>query len=158
MKGKKFIDPNEPKKPYSAYVLFSMTYREELKHKNGNAATLVETNKAVGEAWRLLSQEEKAKYEDKAKADRDTYFTEKAAYDAAKAKAEAAVTAHLPSMYPALQSLATFHDTGGKAAAQASGIDEPGTMAFIRNGLASIAKGDAFYKLVELRRNNPDLV
>jgi len=157
-KGKKYVDPNEPKKPYSAYVLFSMTYREELKHKNGNAATLVETNKAVGEAWRLLSADEKSKYVQKAKEDRDVYLRDKAAYDAVKMKAEAAVTAHLPSMYPALQSLAAFHEAGSKATALGSPLDEPSTMQAIRTGLSGVAKEDAYYKVVELRRTHPELV
>eukprot|EP00958_Prasinococcus_capsulatus_P021893 scaffold3036_cov414-Prasinococcus_capsulatus_cf.AAC.2 len=165
--GKKYVDPNEPKKPYSAYVLFSMTYREELKHKNGNAATLVETNKAldvtmppqaVGEAWRLLSADEKSKYVQKAKEDRDVYLRDKAAYDAVKMKAEAAVTAHLPSMYPALQSLAAFHEAGSKATALGSPLDEPSTMQAIRTGLSGVAKEDAYYKVVELRRTHPELV
>ena len=66
-----------PKKPLSAYIIFSVASREklleenpELKGKTGELAKL------AGAAWRELSEEERLPYEAKAAADKERYVAE----------------------------------------------------------------------------------
>jgi len=62
-------DPNAPKKPKTAYFLFSDFAREEAK-RNGQTPPTV---KEIADTWNSLNEEEKAKYAEEAEAAKDAY-------------------------------------------------------------------------------------
>eukprot|EP00699_Malawimonas_sp_californiana_P001385 EC715450.1.p1 GENE.EC715450.1~~EC715450.1.p1 ORF type:complete len:160 (+),score=48.31 EC715450.1:14-493(+) len=73
-------DPDAPKKPQTAFILFSNAHRDEVKSKNPSAS-FGETGKLLGEAWADASAEEKEKYQKQADAAKKDYEKVKAAYD-----------------------------------------------------------------------------
>ncbi|GJN93760.1 hypothetical protein Rhopal_006817-T1 [Rhodotorula paludigena] len=89
--GKAKKDPNAPKRSLSAYMHFSQDQRATVKEENPDV-TFGEIGKILGAKWKELPEDERAPYEEKAKADKARYEKEKAAYeaenpDAAPAKA-----------------------------------------------------------------------
>jgi len=60
-KAKKEKDPNKPKRPMSAFVLFGQDNRERIKKENP-AATFGEVGKLLGEEWSKASDAQKKKY------------------------------------------------------------------------------------------------
>ncbi|KAI1315192.1 Non-histone chromosomal protein 6 [Mortierella claussenii] len=83
--GKKAAkDPNEPKRPATAFNLFSREKREDVKidHPGANAAKL---SKILGSLWRDLSEDEKSKYTNQQKMAMTAYRIEKETYDERKA-------------------------------------------------------------------------
>merc|ERR1719245_352259 len=68
-------DPNRPKKPLSAYFLFLRKFRAE----NSNLGT-TEVSKAGGAAWKILPEDEKKVYTNKALAEKEKYRAIEAAY------------------------------------------------------------------------------
>jgi len=83
-KKKRKRDPNAPKKPISAYLLFCQVERAAIKLKHPGIKGS-ELTKKVGEAWTTLSDEAKSKFHDALKEAMATYTAEKAAYDRAQA-------------------------------------------------------------------------
>ncbi|KAG0360477.1 Non-histone chromosomal protein 6 [Podila minutissima] len=77
-------DPNAPKNPLSAYLLFCEEWREKVRaeHPDASFGTI---GKLLGEQWRSYSDEKKAPYNKKHEAGKAKYAVEKAAYDAKKA-------------------------------------------------------------------------
>ena len=82
-------DPNEPKRPCSAYIFYCSQMREEIKNemeKAGEDTKGTNVTKKLGEAWKVLSSEDspnKELYEfflDKAKADKERYEKEMEIY------------------------------------------------------------------------------
>lgn len=69
----KMKDPNAPKKPLSAYILFSMDEVKRVRIEDPQL-TLPQVTKLVGERWRHLK--DKSHYETQAAADRQRYTTE----------------------------------------------------------------------------------
>ena len=71
--------PSPPKKPLTAYFLFLSDNREKikLKHPEKSGPVIV---KLCGEAYRKLTDKEKAQYDDKAKKLRADYEKDVAAY------------------------------------------------------------------------------
>ena len=68
-KEKKEADPNKPKKT-SGYLIYSSAVREEVKAKlvkDGGEGKPKEVVQAIAAKWKELSDEEKAKWNDKAK-------------------------------------------------------------------------------------------
>lgn len=63
------IDPNAPKKPKSAYLLFSDFCRDEAK-KNGQSQPTVTV---IAELWQSLKEDEKSKYSEEAEAAKEVY-------------------------------------------------------------------------------------
>lgn len=59
-------DPNEPKRPSSAYILFGNSRREMLKKENENLSAK-EIMTEIGAMWQAASDEEKAPFIEKAK-------------------------------------------------------------------------------------------
>ena len=68
----KFIKANKPKNPVSAYIMFCSKIREEQKKINPklNGPKLL---KVLGAKWKEISKEDKAAYQEKAKALRTQY-------------------------------------------------------------------------------------
>jgi len=74
-------DPNAPKRGLSAYMFFANDSRDKVREENPGIK-FGEVGKMLGERWKELTDKEKKPYEDKAKADKERYETEKAAYQA----------------------------------------------------------------------------
>jgi hypothetical protein len=69
-KEKKAVDPNKPKKT-SGYLLYSADVREQVKAKlieDGGEGKPKEVVQAIAAKWKALTDEEKALWNDKAKA------------------------------------------------------------------------------------------
>ena len=86
-KGKTKKDPNAPKRAQTAFFYFMNEMRPKIKEENPDIS-FVDIGKASGEKWKVISAEEKAKYEAMANKDKDRYNQEMKAY-AAKKKADA---------------------------------------------------------------------
>jgi len=73
-------DPQKPKRPASAYWLYSSSIREEvnneLKEKNNGKTTFGEVAKEVSTRWQNLSDEDRKVFEAKAAADKERYLAE----------------------------------------------------------------------------------
>ena len=91
-------DPNAPKRPVSAYLLFASERRPQLLAANKNMA-FGETGKRMGEEWRTMDEQTRQKYKDLEAEDKQRYNREMAAYNhpAAKATREAAARAAVVS-------------------------------------------------------------
>lgn len=85
MKPKK--DPNKPKRPKSAFLLFCDDERPKLiekqkKNLKGNEKfNLGVVQKKLGEAWSKLSKDKKEKYESLSEKSKESYFDELSEYE-----------------------------------------------------------------------------
>jgi len=80
---KKKKDPNEPKRPLSAYIFFSNDLREELQKKYPKEA-MTDISKRLGAKWKKISAEDKKKYEKEAEKDKARYEKEMKKYNSGK--------------------------------------------------------------------------
>jgi hypothetical protein len=71
-------DPDAPKGPKSAYILFSADRRKEFKERTGESPSFAE----LGKMWREADPLTKTKYEKMAEDDKLRFKTETAKYDA----------------------------------------------------------------------------
>ena len=78
-KEKKEKDPNAPKRGTTSFFFFMKDARAALKEENPDLK-VTEMTKLLGERFKALSDVEKAKYEKKAKKDKDRYQEEMVAY------------------------------------------------------------------------------
>ncbi|KAI9189755.1 Non-histone chromosomal protein 6 [Blastocladiella emersonii ATCC 22665] len=78
---KKDKDPNKPKRPMTAFFIFSGEFRDAVKAENPEAK-VGQIAKLLGERWRSMSDEEKAPYAEKVKAEKARYDREMAIYEA----------------------------------------------------------------------------
>lgn len=62
-------DPNEPKRPTTAYMIYAAHVRDECKSK-GEAISSI---KDIGEQWNKLDEQEKEKYNKQAQIQKDIY-------------------------------------------------------------------------------------
>jgi arsenate reductase-like glutaredoxin family protein len=78
-KRKKKKDPNAPKRPRSAYILYCAEKRNDAKadHPDAKPAELM---KILGDLWNQLSPTKKAEYNEKAKQDKDRYTDQLKSY------------------------------------------------------------------------------
>ena len=87
-KTKAVRDPNAPKKPQSAFFLWSADNRADARAELEAAAepdtkvSAAQVSKLLGQKWKLVSVEDKAPYEESAKAESAKYAELKAAYEA----------------------------------------------------------------------------
>ncbi|GAA5979303.1 hypothetical protein JCM11641_001988 [Rhodosporidiobolus odoratus] len=79
--GKAKKDPNAPKRPLSAYMIFTQDERPKLKEEQPDVK-FGEVGKILGARWKELDADEKKPWEEKAKVAKAKYEKEKAAYDA----------------------------------------------------------------------------
>ena len=77
--GKKAKDPNEPKRPISAYFIFNADNREATKKENPGATT-ADLTKKLAEKWNALGEAAKKPYEEKAAALKKQYEIDLAEY------------------------------------------------------------------------------
>jgi len=75
-KAKKAKDPSAPKGPMNAFMFFLADNRKAIKVSMPEAKT-PEVAKEAGRLWKDADEETKAKYEAKAKADKERYESEK---------------------------------------------------------------------------------
>ena len=79
-KSRKKKDPDQPKRPLTAYFLFCAAHRDEIKEKNPSAK-FGEIGKLLSEQWKSASKAEKDKYEKQANEEKEKYKKLKAEYD-----------------------------------------------------------------------------
>lgn len=72
-------DKNAPKKPLSAFFLFSNSVRDQVRAEL-NTTRLALVGKKIGEMWGTVSEEEKAKFKEQAKIAKEQYAKDFAAY------------------------------------------------------------------------------
>lgn len=65
-------DPNAPKQPLTAYVIFSNEVRDQVINENPDA-NFGEIGKIIGAKWRALLPEDRKPYEEKANIERERY-------------------------------------------------------------------------------------
>lgn len=65
-KVKKSKDPNAPKRPLTAFFLFMDDFRKAYKEANPDSKGVKMVAKEAGEKWKLMTDEEKKPYTDKA--------------------------------------------------------------------------------------------
>ena len=79
---KKKKDPNEPKRPRSAYNFYAMDARSKIVAAAGVTSTFGNVNTQLGDQWKAMTAKEKLPYDEMALDDKKRYAEEKAAYDA----------------------------------------------------------------------------
>jgi len=79
-KGKKKKDPNAPKRGMSAFMLFSNEIRSKVKQENPEL-TFGELGKKIGELFKALGSDERAKYDKMAQDEKARYVKQMAAYE-----------------------------------------------------------------------------
>jgi hypothetical protein len=79
-KGKKQKDPNAPKRPLSAYFLFSAAERAKIKEAHPDFG-VTEIAKELGKRWKTISAADKKPFETKAAKLKAEYIKKKDAYD-----------------------------------------------------------------------------
>ena len=65
-------DPDKPKKPPTAYILFSSVYRDKIKEKFPGLK-FGDSNKKLGETWKVIDILEKNKFQEQAEQARTKY-------------------------------------------------------------------------------------
>lgn len=72
-------DPNAPKRPLSAFFIFSQDERPKIKLTNA-ALSVADVAKVIGEKWRSAPDDLKRRYEKSAKEAKERYEIELQAY------------------------------------------------------------------------------
>ena len=82
-KAKKFKDANAPKRPLSAFFLFSDVHRAKIKEQNP-AFSIFDVSKELGKLWAEMDSNEKAKFKMEATEAKTKYDVEMSAYKTSK--------------------------------------------------------------------------
>ncbi len=77
--GKKDKDPNAPKRPRTAYILFSGQEGKKVRAANPEMSAK-DVMREIGRRWSQIDPEKKAKFEEEAKADKERYSEEMESY------------------------------------------------------------------------------
>ncbi|KAG4305877.1 hypothetical protein PORY_000787 [Pneumocystis oryctolagi] len=80
VKKRKVRDPNQPKRPLSAYLSFQLKTRQAVKDSLGESATQKEILSEIAERWSKLNDDEKKPFEEEARKAREQYDREMTAY------------------------------------------------------------------------------
>ena len=83
-KTKKMKDPNAPKRNASAYLLYSIVARNDVRNANPNAM-VADINKILSDNFKALSPEDRSVWDLKAAVDKERYSKEMAQYTTAAA-------------------------------------------------------------------------
>lgn len=78
-KRRKKKDPRMPKRSMSGFMFFSSAKRPKLREQNPSAS-IGEIAKQLGAAWKIMTADQKAPYEESAKKDRKRYEVEMEQY------------------------------------------------------------------------------
>mmetsp|Transcript_44976 Transcript_44976/g.141584 ORF Transcript_44976/g.141584 Transcript_44976/m.141584 type:complete len:278 (-) Transcript_44976:164-997(-) len=84
--GKPAKDPNAPKRPLSAFMIYSNQVRDKIKSANPEL-TFAEMGKKIAADWNGMSAQQKEVYEKEAAKLKEKYAEERAKYDADKPEA-----------------------------------------------------------------------
>jgi len=87
-KSQKKKDPNAPKKPKTAYFLYSDEHREAAKQKVAGNKSASEVSKILGAEWNSLSEDQKKPYNERYKAAMEIYKKELEEYKKNKPESE----------------------------------------------------------------------
>ena len=79
-KSKKMKDPNHPKRPSSAYFIWLGENRSRIKNELSEDSKVQHVAKEAGKQWKLLDDDAKGPYEEKASSDRERYHSEMEVY------------------------------------------------------------------------------
>lgn len=82
-KGKAKKDPNAPKRGQSAYFYFMNEIRPKVKEETPDIS-FTDIGKVIGEKWKVISADEKARYEAMADKDKERYNREMKTYNSKK--------------------------------------------------------------------------
>eukprot|EP01129_Flabellula_baltica_P001014 TRINITY_DN10935_c0_g1_i1.p1 TRINITY_DN10935_c0_g1~~TRINITY_DN10935_c0_g1_i1.p1 ORF type:complete len:116 (+),score=41.33 TRINITY_DN10935_c0_g1_i1:186-533(+) len=82
-KGKAKKDPNEPKRPRSAWIYYSVNERPKLKEKYPDLK-MTEITKKLSSKWKEMTDDDKEPWNEKAAEDKERYATEKAEWEKKK--------------------------------------------------------------------------
>jgi hypothetical protein len=77
--GKKDKDPNAPKRPRSAYIIFSGQEGKKIRAANPEMSAK-DVMREIGRRWSQIDPEKKAKFEEEAAADKERYSEEMESY------------------------------------------------------------------------------
>lgn len=94
VKKRKVRDPNQPKRPLSAYLSFQLKTRQAVKDSLGESATQKEILSEIAERWSKLNDDEKKPFEEEARKAREQYDKEMTAY---KCSSESKNQTNVPS-------------------------------------------------------------
>ncbi|KAJ2499579.1 High mobility group box 1 [Coemansia sp. RSA 1972] len=83
-------DPNRPKRPPTAYILFSLDRRAGIAARNEGMRSQ-DVAVEIGKEWRKMSKEERQEYQIEADVRREKFFADIAAYEGKKALANGGV-------------------------------------------------------------------
>nr|AFK37944.1 unknown [Lotus japonicus] len=83
-KAKKVEDPNQPKRPPTAFFVFLDDFRKEFKEANPGSKDVKRVGKEGGEKWRAMTDEEKKPYLEKVAELKEEYEKAMANYNAAE--------------------------------------------------------------------------
>ena len=78
-KKKKKRDPNAPKHPMSAYIIFSSAMRDKVKEETGQTS-VTEIAKELGTRWKAMDEEARKPYQEQANEDKERYAKQMAEY------------------------------------------------------------------------------
>ncbi|KAL3514874.1 hypothetical protein ACH5RR_027591 [Cinchona calisaya] len=78
---KKAKDPNKPKRPPTAFLIFMEGFRKQFKEKNPESKSVAAVSKAGGGEWKSLTEEEKASYKATADKRKQEYDRQMQAYN-----------------------------------------------------------------------------
>ena len=92
-KGKKTKDPNAPKKPTNAYLLFCAAKRDEVKDNFPDLKGGAQLLKELAKRWKALDGPGRRPFEDEAEKDKGRYLSEIKAYSRPTSREEAAAAA-----------------------------------------------------------------
>merc|ERR1711990_830058 len=71
--AKRKKDPNAPKRPQTAFFVFSAKHREEVKGELGDGARVGDIAKELGRRWKDLTDEDKIEYSQEAERQKVEY-------------------------------------------------------------------------------------
>ncbi|CCJ29675.1 unnamed protein product [Pneumocystis jirovecii] len=86
VKKRKARDPNQPKRPLSAYLSFQLKTRQAVKDSLGESATQKEILSEIAERWSKLNDDERKPFEEEARKAREQYDKEMTAYRSSESK------------------------------------------------------------------------
>lgn len=72
--------PQAPKRFKSSYIYYSQAKHKEARNEIGADAKVTDVAKKVAQSWKCLSEEERSKWEEIARKDKERYMAEKEAY------------------------------------------------------------------------------
>lgn len=78
-------NPNMPKKPQTAYMIFSTKIRPKIKEENPDAS-FADLSRLIGKKWKSLSDKAKKPYTDEANKLKEAYLKEKSKHEQPKKK------------------------------------------------------------------------